>query len=684
MAISTVRITDGICPVFSPVSRRAHNRDFSYWKSTRRLTSVAIGRLRDGGKVTATVNPYSNTDAVRPEERKSLTDFLAEVRDFDGGDGGPPRWFSPLECGARAPGSPLLLYIPGIDGTGLGLTRQHKRLGEIFDIWCLHFPVSDRTPAREIVKLIERIVRSEYYRYPKTPIYIVGDSIGACLALDVAASNPDIDIVLILANPVTRFNNLMLQPLLSLLELLPDEVPCLIEENFGFKQGYPFAAMFESMLNETVAQMSGGLLGDFFKTSANLPTLIKIFPKDTLLWKLQLLKSASASAKSRMYTVKAQTLILLSGHDQWLLNKEDIEKLRCALPKCEVRKFENNGQFLFLEDGVDLATIIKIAYYYRRGKKLDYISDYIRPTPFELKEFEKSQRLLTDAISPVFLSTLDNGTIVRSLAGIPSEGPVLYVGNHMLLGIELRPAAIHFLKERNISLRGLAHPVMFTKKSGSKLPDLQMFDSVRIIGAVPVSNMNFYKLLRSKAHVVLYPGGVREALHRKGEEYKLFWPEHSEFVRIASKCGAKIIPFGAVGEDDLCQIVLDYNDQMKIPFLKDVIEEITQDTIKLRNGEEGEVGNQDLHMPGIIPKIPGRFYVCFGKPIETKGREKELNDKEKAHEVYLQVKSEVERSMTYLKMKRESDPYRNILPRLLYYLSHGFSSQIPTFDLRDN
>lgn len=53
----------------------------------------------------------------------------------------------------------------------------------------------------EIVKLIERTVRSEYYRFPKRPIYIVGESIGASLALDVAASNPDIDIVLILANP---------------------------------------------------------------------------------------------------------------------------------------------------------------------------------------------------------------------------------------------------------------------------------------------------------------------------------------------------------------------------------------------------------------------------------------------------------------------------------------------------
>ena len=51
------------------------------------------------------------------------------------------------------------------------------------------------------MKLIERTVRSEYYRVPNRPIYIVGESVGACLALDVAASNPDIDIVLILANP---------------------------------------------------------------------------------------------------------------------------------------------------------------------------------------------------------------------------------------------------------------------------------------------------------------------------------------------------------------------------------------------------------------------------------------------------------------------------------------------------
>ena len=63
------------------------------------------------------------------------------------------------------------------------------------------------------------------------------------------------------------------------------------------------------------------------------------------------------------------------------------------------------------------------------------------------------------------------------------------------------------------------------------------------------------------------------------------------------------------------------------------------------------------------------------------GKEQELRDKEKAQELYLQVKSQVEQCIAYLKMKRESDPYRNLLPRMLYQASRGFSSETPTFDL---
>ena len=103
------------------------------------------------------------------------------------------------------------------------------------------------------------------------------------------------------------------------------------------------------------------------------------------------------------------------------------------------------------------------------------------------------------------------------------------------------------------------------------------------------------------------------------------------------------------------QLVFDYNDQMKIPYLKSIIEEWSKGVIKLRYAESpalvplssfifvefifleefpvfishkfencradasGEVANQQVHWPFSVPKVPGRFYYHFGKPIETEG-----------------------------------------------------------------
>jgi alpha/beta superfamily hydrolase len=51
------------------------------------------------------------------------------------------------------------------------------------------------------VKLVGETVRSENATKPNSPIYLIGESFGGSLALAVAACNPHIDLVLILANP---------------------------------------------------------------------------------------------------------------------------------------------------------------------------------------------------------------------------------------------------------------------------------------------------------------------------------------------------------------------------------------------------------------------------------------------------------------------------------------------------
>ncbi|KAJ6314932.1 hypothetical protein OIU78_018421 [Salix suchowensis] len=634
-------------------------------------------------------NPYAleleKNELDLRSSRKSLEGYFEESKNFmakSSGDG-PPRWFSPLECGSRLDNSPLLLFLPGIDGIGLGLSKQHNTLGKIFDIWCLHIPVKDRTSFLGLVKLIERTVRSEIYRFPNRPIYLAGESLGACLALAVASRNPDVDLVLVLANPATSFEKSQLQPLIPLLEVLPFQHQLTIPYMLSLMTGDSLRmAMDNAMKGFALQQTIGGLSQDLVAMSSYLNALAAILPRETLLWKLQMLKTASAYANSRLHAVKSQTLVLSSGRDQLLPSEEEGQRLYVALPKCEIRKFNDSGHFLFLEHDVDLATIIKGASYYRRGNYLDYVSDYIPPTPPEFKKLYDSNRLFVLATSPVMLSSFQDGKIVRGLAGVPSEGPVLFVGYHMLMGFEVVPLISNFLLERNILIRGIAHPLLYVKlKKEGMMPPLQQFDAVRTMGAVPVSGSNFYKLMSSKAHALLYPGGMREASHRKGEEYKLFWPEKSEFVRMASRFGAKIVPFGVVGEDDFGEVVFDYDDQMKIPFLRDYIKGLSEEIVSLRTEADGEVGQQVPHQVGIVPKFPGRLYYYFGKPIETEGRKQELRDREVAHELYLHVKSEVENCIAFLKEKRETDPYRNILTRLAYQASHGFDAEVPTFEI---
>lgn len=55
----------------------------------------------------------SPSNASQTNSRQDYFDVSKEFVISSKDDGGPPRWFSPLECGARIKDSPLLLFLPG-------------------------------------------------------------------------------------------------------------------------------------------------------------------------------------------------------------------------------------------------------------------------------------------------------------------------------------------------------------------------------------------------------------------------------------------------------------------------------------------------------------------------------------------------------------------------------------------
>ncbi|XP_015057468.1 acyltransferase-like protein At1g54570, chloroplastic isoform X1 [Solanum pennellii] len=616
---------------------------------------------------------------------QTVKDYLEIGSEIIKPDGGPPRWFTPISAGPPLEDSPLLLFLPGMDGTGMGLVLHEKALGKVFQVWCLHIPVYDRTPFDELVKFVGRTVRMKHASSPNKPIYLVGDSFGGCLALAIAAHNPEIDLVLILANPATSFDRTQLQPLLPLLESLPDEFHVTVPYLLSFIMGDPLKMAMvniDSMLPP--GQIIQRLAGNLTDLLAHLYGLADIIPKETLLWKLKLLRSASSYSNSRLHAVNAEVLVIASGKDNMLPSENEAQRLGNSLRNCTVRYFKDNGHTILLEDGINLLSIIKATSKYRRSKRRDYVKDFLPPSKSEFKNAIKNNSWYLNITGPVMLSTMENGKIVRGLAGVPREGPVLLVGYHMLMGLEIVPLVQEYMMQTKILLRGIAHPSLFTQLVESR-PDASSFiDMLKLYGATPVTASNFFKLLATKSHVLLYPGGAREALHRKGEEYKVIWPDQPEFIRMAAKFGATIVPFGVVGEDDIAQLVLDYDDLKSVPILGDRIrsenEEAARRGLAVRADMDGEIANQMLYIPGLLPKIPGRFYFFFGKPIHTKGRQDLVKDREKARELYLQVKSEVQNNMNYLLKKREEDPYRNFIDRTMYRAFSATSGDVPTFD----
>jgi len=307
------------------------------------------------------------------------------------------------------------------------------------------------------------------------------------------------------------------------------------------------------------------------------------------------------------------------------------------------------------------------------------------------------------------------------------DRPILFIGNHQLLALDMSFMIREFLQKKGRLMRGLTHPMIFVdtpQEQNSNGPMSSMRATFTSFGSVPVGPTTMYRLLQAGEMILLYPGGAREALKKRGEKYELFWPEQAEFVRMAARFGAVIVPFGAIGCEDSVQLVLDSEEVRRhwrgfllcsaqpqsasrsvlglprrlfferlravcIPqvasnprvfesFLGSdsakIIEQLR--SIQARRGVNADAIEDYLVPPVLAPSVPSRFYFLFRKPIHL--TLEDAKDRERCKSIYKTVKSEVQGSLAYLIKKREVDPYKDLVPRLVYEALA--KEQAPTFD----
>lgn len=186
--------------------------------------------------------------------------------------------------------------------------------------------------------------------------------------------------------------------------------------------------------------------------------------------------------------------------------------------------------------------------------------------------------------------------------------PALYVGNHTLYGVIDAPLMVLGVYEKTgIYFRSLGDHLHF------KIPGWGRM--LLEHGAVPGTPENCSALMESGQHLIVYPGGAREVMKNKGEEYRLVWKRRTGFARMAMQHGYDIIPFAAVGADDTYDIRYDSQ-----TFRRSLLGQLADRTGLMdrlfRGGDT--LGPLVSGVGGTLIPRPEKMYFMFGERISTR------------------------------------------------------------------
>lgn len=233
------------------------------------------------------------------------------------------------------PHKPLLVYLPGLDGSGRLFDHQVPALHRSFEVRCLALPTDDRSSWH---RLVEQTITLLVSTAAGRPIYLCGESFGACLALQVVAQAPGLAQRLILVNSASAFHRL---PWLAGLGPITSWVPSSI---------FPISTLGSMPLLANLNRMAP-------TQRHQLMQAIQAVPQATVAWRMDLLAKFRLSALN-LAAWTAPTLLLASLADRLLPSLEEAQRLLAILPQAQVYPLPHSGHASLLEETVNLNQIL--------------------------------------------------------------------------------------------------------------------------------------------------------------------------------------------------------------------------------------------------------------------------------------------------------------------------------------
>ncbi|NNM52446.1 MAG: acyltransferase family protein [Pseudomonadales bacterium] len=275
-------------------------------------------------------------------------------------------------------------------------------------------------------------------------------------------------------------------------------------------------------------------------------------------------------------------------------------------------------------------------------------------TPPDLTAMQRTLALQRWWFDPVYFG-MDNTCTGR---------PALFVGNHTLMGFLDAPLMLtEIYAQTGRYLRGLGDHIHF------RIPGWR--DMLRRFGAVPGTRDDCHQLMQQGASLLVYPGGGREVMKNRGENYQLLWKKRAGFARMALEHGYDIIPFAAVGADDAFDIRYDSQDFQQSRLGQWLIRQGWMERY-LRGG--------DAFIPWVtglgfspLPR-PERLYFSFAPALTmATGQITDETIWNLREQVKTSIEQEIQRLLTYRESDRSSFSWRRPLtqPTLIRAGAHA-------------
>jgi 1-acyl-sn-glycerol-3-phosphate acyltransferase len=235
---------------------------------------------------------------------------------------------------------------------------------------------------------------------------------------------------------------------------------------------------------------------------------------------------------------------------------------------------------------------------------------------------------------------------IYGIEHVPDRG-ALFVGNHTLYAfLDLPFMMAELWTRRQTRVRGLGDHGHYAIPVWRNLLEL--------CGMVRGTRENVRALMADGQHVLVFPGGAGEVFKGRGQKYQLLWRERLGFARLAIEFGYPIVPFAAIGAEEMLDVVADGKTPV-VGQVSDVMRRLVG--VALPPIARG-VG------PTPVPR-PERLYFWFGDPIDTARFAGRHDDDAAARAVRDEVRAAVQDGIAFLQAQRDADPRRGLPGRLL-------------------